>query len=71
VKALYAAFVLLGFVVGIRRRGRGELLAWTQDWAMHAQRPFLYQSGGEWYAFGPAEFQQEMLAKMERGEKLW
>ena len=48
-----------------------DVLAWTRDWSRRIQRPFLYQSGGEWYAFGPPEFQREMLEKIARGEKLW
>jgi hypothetical protein len=48
-----------------------ELLAWTKEWAAREPRPCLYQLGDEWYAYGPTAFQQEMLAKMARGERLW
>ncbi|MDH3513717.1 MAG: hypothetical protein OEM83_02470 [Gammaproteobacteria bacterium] len=48
-----------------------EILAWTRDWSARTQRPYLYQSGGDWYAFGPTAFQKEMLDKISRGVKLW
>jgi len=34
-------------------------------------RPFFYESSGERFGFGPREFQIEMLARLERGERLW
>ncbi len=32
---------------------------------------FFYERSGERFGFGPREFQIEMLAKLERGERLW
>lgn len=49
----------------------GEVLEWMKKFSFEARRPFLYQSRGEWYAFGPPEFQQEILKKVAKGEKLW
>ena len=47
----------------------------TLDWMrQHAQTtgsPFYYQQGGERLGYGNAAFQQEMLDKLQRGEKLW
>lgn len=48
-----------------------DVLRWTKEWSLRVQKPFLYQSGGEWYAFGSPQFQKEVLEKMARGEKLW
>jgi len=48
-----------------------KLIEWMQTFARQTQRPFLYAQAGEWYAYGPVEFQHEMLAKLARGEKLW
>jgi len=48
-----------------------NLLAWVKQLAERTQRPFLYQLGVEWHAFGPAVFQREMLDRMARGERLW
>ena len=39
--------------------------------ALRTGAPFFYEQKGERFGFGPAAFQQEMLAKLERGEKLW
>jgi hypothetical protein len=33
--------------------------------------PFFYEQRGERFGFGPPAFQQEMLARLERGERLW
>ena len=33
--------------------------------------PFFYEQQGERFGFGPPAFQQEMLAKLARGERLW
>ncbi|MDO8703855.1 MAG: hypothetical protein Q7J84_02800 [Sulfuricaulis sp.] len=49
----------------------GEVLGWMKNFSLETHRPFLYQSEGEWYAFGPPEFQQEILKKVAKGEKLW
>lgn len=48
-----------------------QLLEWVTRLSLRARRPFLYQARGEWYGVGPPEFQNEMLAKLARGEELW
>ena len=61
-------------IYGLVPAGRdpdAKLIEWMQTFARQTQRPFLYAQAGEWYAYGPVEFQQEMLAKLARGEKLW
>ncbi len=50
---------------------RPDLLAWMQRHAQATGQPFYYTQGGERLGYGPALFQQDMLAKLQRGEKLW
>jgi hypothetical protein len=47
------------------------LLAWMREFASASGAPFFYEQKGERFGFGPPEFQQEMLGKLERGERLW
>jgi hypothetical protein len=46
-------------------------LQWLKDFSRRRQRPLLYQRGEDWYVVGPPEFQQEIKAKLDRGETLW
>lgn len=48
-----------------------EMLAWMQQHAQATGQPFYYTQGGERLGYGPTLFQQDMLAKLQRGEKLW
>ncbi len=48
-----------------------EMLQWMQAHAMHTGSPFFYAQNGERIGFGPPEFQLEMLARLQRGERLW
>ena len=47
------------------------LIAWMEEFAMRTGRPFFYSVNGEKTGFGPIEFQQEMVARMARGEAMW
>jgi hypothetical protein len=47
------------------------LLAWMREFASRTGAPFFYESRGERFGFGPPAFQHEMLARLERGERLW
>jgi len=58
----------------LRSAGRDPdepLLAWMREFSLKTDRPFFYERSGERFGFGPREFQIEMLAKLERGERLW
>jgi hypothetical protein len=58
----------------LRSAGRDPdeaLLAWMREFSLKKDRPFFYEQAGERFGFGPREFQIEMLAKLERGERLW
>jgi len=58
----------------LRHAGRDPdeaTLAWMRAFSMRSGAPFFYEQAGERYGFGPPEFQREMLAKLESGERLW
>jgi len=58
----------------LRSAGRDPdeaLLGWMREFSLRTDRPFFYEQAGERFGFGPREFQVEMLAKLERGERLW
>jgi len=46
-------------------------LEWMKAHARASGEPFYYQRDGERLGYGPAAFQQDMLARLARGEKLW
>ena len=48
-----------------------ELLAWMRNFSVGKGAPFFYEQNGERFGFGPAQFQQEMLMKLQSGERLW
>ena len=48
-----------------------ELIAWMEDYAIRSGQPFFYSVNGEKIGFGPVAFQQEMVARMARGEAMW
>ena len=62
---------------GVSRRARSYgnrttlPTAWMHDFAAKTGTPFFYEQKGERFGFGPPAFQQEMLAKLESGERLW
>ena len=47
------------------------LLAWMRGFSSRQGAPFFYEQAGERFGFGPPDFQHEMLAKLESGERLW
>ena len=47
------------------------VLSWMQQHAQATGQPFYFTQGAERLGYGPPLFQQEMLAKLQRGEKLW
>ena len=48
-----------------------RILGWYRDYSTKTMRPFMYQINEQWFGYGPAAFQQEMAAKVARGERLW
>lgn len=58
----------------LRSAGRDpapDFLAWMQRFSMKTGRPFFYEIAGEKLGFGPPQFQQDMLARAQRGEAMW
>ena len=58
----------------LRSAGRDPdeaLLSWMRDFSVRTESPFFYEQRGERFGFGPRDFQAEMLAKLERDERLW
>jgi hypothetical protein len=58
----------------LRSAGRDpdeRLLTRMRALSVQSGAPFFYEQKGERFGFGPPEFQQEMLAKLEAGERLW
>ncbi|MEO6409623.1 MAG: SEC-C metal-binding domain-containing protein [Burkholderiaceae bacterium] len=47
------------------------VLDWLRADAQAQRTPFFYESAGERYGYGPADFQREMAQRVARGEKLW
>jgi hypothetical protein len=47
------------------------LLVWMRAYAARTGAPFFYERNGERFGFGPPQFQQEMLARLQAGERLW
>lgn len=48
-----------------------DVLAWMRGHALSTGTPFFYAQEGERFGYGPPEFQQEMAARVARGERLW
>ena len=48
-----------------------KVLTWYRDYSTKTMRPFMYQLNEQWFGYGPVAFQQEMAAKVARGEPLW
>src|SRR2546426_4613847 len=48
-----------------------RLLELMREFSSRTGAPFFYEQRGERFGFGPPEFQQEMLHKVESGERLW
>jgi hypothetical protein len=58
----------------LRSAGRDadpHLLEWMGGFSKQTGRPFFYEQAGEKFGFGPAEFQQDMLLRAQRGEPMW
>jgi len=58
----------------LRSAGRDpdeQLLGWMRAFSARSGAPFFYEQAGERFGFGPPEFQHEMLAKLDSGERLW
>jgi hypothetical protein len=60
------------YILGAAGRDPDQrLLDWMRSFSVETGSPFFYEQRGERFGFGPPEFQQEMLSRVERGERLW
>jgi hypothetical protein len=48
-----------------------EAIAWLTEFYASRKRLLVYKIEDEWYAFGPPAFQQDIRARIRRGEQLW
>ena len=48
-----------------------KILQWFQNRCQTQQTPFIYQQNNQWFGYGPQQFQQDLAAKVARGESLW
>ena len=48
-----------------------KILQWFQKRCHTQHRPFIYQQNKQWFGYGPQQFQQDLAAKVARGESLW
>src|SRR5664279_683832 len=52
-------------------RPKQKALDWLKKFSSEKKRPFIYQIGDDWFAFGPPDFQAEIRDRIGRGEKPW
>lgn len=48
-----------------------KVLAWFHQYSMSHMRPFIYQRNEQWFAFGPAAFQQTVAERVAKGQPLF
>lgn len=48
-----------------------SLLVWMRQFSTATGYPFFYEQNGEKFGFGPPEFQQDMLSRLQSGETMW
>ncbi len=72
---LPANFIWRGLRVDVAvaagERPKQKALDWLKKFSSEKKRPFIYQIGDDWFAFGPPDFQAEIRDRIGRGEKPW
>lgn len=48
-----------------------KLIQWYQQYCVSQNKAFVYQQNGQWFGFGPQQFQLDLAEKVSRGEALW
>lgn len=48
-----------------------KLIQWFQQYSVSQNKAFVYQQNGQWFGYGPQQFQLDLAAKVSRGEALW
>jgi hypothetical protein len=57
--------------VAAGRRPKRKALQWLMGFSAANRRLLIYQTDGEWFAFGPPEFQADVSRRVQRGEAPW
>jgi len=57
--------------VAVGARPKNKAISWLKDFCLASHRPLIFQTDGEWIAYGPPQFQAEMAKRLSRGEQPW
>ena len=57
--------------VAVGARPKDKAIKWLKDFCLASRRPLIFQTEGEWIAYGPPEFQSQMSARLASGEQVW
>jgi hypothetical protein len=72
---LAANFIWRGLPVDVLvpagRRPKTKALEWMKVFCAEKKRLLIYQIDGDWFAFGPPAFQDEISERIARGDKPW
>ena len=63
--------VAVDVAVPVGARPKAKARAWLESFSTTARRPLLLQADGEWHAFGPPQFLQDMVARLAAGNDPW
>ena len=58
-------------VVPVGEQPKKKALDWLTRFCAENRRLLVYQTGGEWFAFGPPAFQTDITSRLARGETPW
>jgi hypothetical protein len=57
--------------VAVGARPKDKAIKWLQDFCLASRRPLIFQTDGEWIAYGPPQFQAEMAERLSSGKNPW
>jgi hypothetical protein len=57
--------------VAVGPRPKEKAINWLKEFCLQSQRPLIFQSDGEWTAYGPPQFQTEMAERLSSGKNPW
>ncbi len=57
--------------VAVGARPREKAINWLKEFCRQSQRPLIFQTDGEWIAYGPPQFQTEMAERLSSGKNPW
>ena len=50
---------------------KAKAQAWLESFSATTRRPLLLQANGEWHAYGPPQFLQDMVERLAAGNDPW